>query len=75
MEHRSDAIGDYWRGANHFESGYREWVFDGEDEPIGTNCARIDGSVAWYRHPGETEIVWARRGSVSIPTDYYWGKP
>lgn len=73
MEYR-DLDGGFWRAANHFKNGFKEWDYEGE--PEGMNSACVDGSVRWYKYDSETEVYWGMRGgSVTIPTDYVWGKP
>lgn len=74
MESRDLSTGDFWRAANHFKSGFKEWEY--EKDPEGMNSACVDGSVQWYRYGTETEEYWAMRGgSASTPTAYVWGKP
>ncbi len=59
----------YFRIANHFKSGAKEFVYD--EEPEGLSNVRIDGSVFWYKY-SDTEPFF---GVPDYEQENYWGKP
>jgi len=60
----------YFRIANHFKSGAKEYVLEGQEKPAGVNNVRIDGSVSWFRFE-DTEAYWFDR---KYTNQCFWGK-
>lgn len=72
MLYRKEMGNPYWRMANHFKSGGKEYVYvKAGGNPKGINNVRIDGAVLWYELD-DTEPYWYDRQYAS---ECYWGKP